>query len=105
VPALRFHNYRATRYARRPKTQAVAIAGGDGGLARQVRWRPRYWVVEQLLNAELGLRHVVIEGIWIFAAMEVCRIAVGVFVAIVLVQILQEGRNFPSARAKGDRHI
>jgi hypothetical protein len=30
----------------------------------------------------------VIEGIWIFAAMEACRIAVGVFVAIVLVQIL-----------------
>ena len=46
-----------------------------------------------------------IEGIWIFAAMEACRIAVGVFVAIVLVQILQELRNFPSARAKGDGHI
>ena len=61
--------------------------------------------MEQLLNAELGLRHVVIEGIWIFAAMEPCRIAVGVFVVIVLVQILQEVRHFPSARAKGDRHI
>jgi hypothetical protein len=60
--------------------------------------------MEQLLNAELGVGHVV-EGIWIFAAMEACRIAVGVFVAIVLVQILQELRNFPSARAKGDRHI
>ena len=46
-----------------------------------------------------------IEGIWIFAAMEACCIAVGVFVAIVLVQILQEIRNFPSARAKEDRHI
>ena len=34
-----------------------------------------------------------IEGIWIFAAMEACRIAIGVFVAIVLVQILQEIRN------------
>jgi hypothetical protein len=32
--------------------------------------------MEQLLNAELGLRHVVLEGIWIFAAMEACRIAV-----------------------------
>jgi hypothetical protein len=38
--------------------------------------------MEQSLNAELGLRHVVIEGIWIFAAMEACRIAVGVFVAM-----------------------
>jgi hypothetical protein len=37
--------------------------------------------------------------------MEACRIAVGVFVAIVLVQILQALRNFPSTRAKGDWHI
>ena len=41
-----------------------------------------------------------IEGIWIFAAMEACRIAVGVFVAIVLVQILLEIRNFQALGLK-----